>query len=81
MERLYGIAHIRCFCYRTCPKNDPRFHQLVARATQNFDTFEDYGSNLDREGRTRVIRNKLDQFYDYNYRRVRKPRLPVSSEE
>jgi hypothetical protein len=45
--------------------------------TQNFDTFEDYGSNLDRQGRTRVVRNQLDQFYDYNYRRMRKPRVPL----
>jgi hypothetical protein len=62
---------------RTCPKTDPRFPQLVSRVTQNFDTFEDYGSNLDRQGRTRVVRNQLDQFYDYNYRRVRKPRVPL----
>ena len=66
---------------KTCPKSDPRFPQLVARVTQNFDTFEDYGSNLDKQGRTRVIRNPLDQFYDYNYRRVRKPRVPFTLEE
>lgn len=62
---------------KTCPKTDPRFPQLVKRMTQNFDTFEDYGSNLDKQGRTRVVRNQLDQFYDYNYRRVRKPRVPA----
>ena len=62
---------------KTCPKNDPRFPQLESRITQNFDTFEDYGSNLEQQGRTRVLRNQLDQFYDYNYRRVRKPRVPI----
>uniref|UniRef100_A0A7R9ZTS3 non-specific serine/threonine protein kinase n=1 Tax=Pseudo-nitzschia arenysensis TaxID=697910 RepID=A0A7R9ZTS3_9STRA len=61
---------------KTCPKNDPRFPQLEKRITQNFDTFEDYGTNLE-QGRTRVLRNQLDQFYDYNYRRVRKPRVPL----
>ena len=68
-------------CCRTCPKSDPRFHQLVSRVTQNFDTFEDYGSNLDRQGKQRVSRNQLDQFYDYNYRRTRKPRVPMSGSE
>jgi len=62
---------------KTCPKNDPRFPQLESRITQNFDTFEDYGSNLEQQGRTRVLRNQLDQFYDYNYRRIRKPRVPL----
>lgn len=62
---------------RTCPKSDPRFKQLVARVTQNFDTFEDYGSNLDSEAKTRVTKNSLDQFYNYDYRRVRKPRVPL----
>lgn len=62
---------------KTCPKNDPRFPQLESRITQNFDTFEDYGSNLEQTGRTRVLRNQLDQFYDYSYRRVRKPRVPL----
>lgn len=62
---------------KTCPKSDPRFPQLVQRVTQNFDTFEDFGSNLDREGKTRVSRSALDQFYDYSYRRVRKPRVPL----
>merc|ERR1712151_108811 len=62
---------------KTCPKSDPRFQQLVQRVTQNFDTFEDFGSNLDRRGKVRVNRNALDQFYDYRYRRVRKPRVPL----
>jgi len=66
---------------KTCPKSDPRFPQLVSRVTQNFDTFEDYGSNLHKQGRTRVIRNPLDQFYDYTYRRVRKPRIPLPVEK
>jgi serine/threonine protein kinase len=61
---------------KTCPKSDPRFKHLIQRVTQNFDTFEDFGSNLDSECRRRVDRNTLDQFYDYNYRRVRKPRIP-----
>lgn len=64
--------------YRTCPKSDPRFKQLVQRVTQNFDTFEDYGSNLDMDRRNRVNVANLDQFYDYTYRRIRKPRLPTS---
>mmetsp|Transcript_18880 Transcript_18880/g.27925 ORF Transcript_18880/g.27925 Transcript_18880/m.27925 type:complete len:540 (-) Transcript_18880:183-1802(-) len=63
---------------KTCPKSDPRFKQLVQRVTQNFDTFEDFGSNLDQGGRQRVNVTNLDQFYDYSYRRVRKPRLPIS---
>ena len=62
---------------RTCPKSDPRFRQLVQRVTQNFDTFEDFGSNLESESKTRVHKNALDQFYDYSYRRVRKPRVPL----
>lgn len=62
---------------KTCPKNDPRFPQLESRISQNFDTFEDYGTNLEQSGRTRVLRNQLDQFYDYSYRRVRKPRVPL----
>lgn len=62
---------------KTCPKSDPRFGQLIARVTQNFDTFEDFGSNLDAPGgKSRVGKNSLDQFYDYHYRRVRKPRVP-----
>ena len=69
-----------CLCARqnrTCPKSDSRFHPLVQRVTQNFDTFEDFGSNLDGESKTRVHKNSLDQFYDYSYRRVRKPRVPL----
>jgi serine/threonine protein kinase len=63
---------------KTCPKSDPRFKQLVARVTQNFDTFEDYGSNLDATGKQRVLKNTtLDHFYNYDYRRVRKPRVPL----
>ena len=65
---------------KTCPKSDQRFNALVGRITQNFDTFEDYGSNLDQGGRQRVLssRNSLDQFYDYHYRRARKPRVPLA---
>lgn len=62
---------------KTCPKTDPRFKQLVARVTQNFDTFDDYGTNLDSEIKPRVQKNHLDQFYNYAYRRTRHPRLPV----
>lgn len=62
---------------KTCPKSDPRFRQLVQRVTQNFDTFEDFGSNLDSAGKNRVNKNSLDHFYDYSYRRVRKPRVPL----
>jgi len=66
-------------CCRTLPKSDARFSQVIARVTQNFDTFEDYGSNLDKnEGRRRVDKNSLDQFYDYHYRRTRKPRVPIA---
>lgn len=70
------LSHL-VFSFRTCPKTDPRFKTLVQRATQNFDTFEDFGSNIDVEGRTRVQKNTLDQFYNYDYRRVRKPRVPL----
>jgi hypothetical protein len=50
----------------------------VSKVTQNFETFEDFGSNLDsEEGKKRVDKNSLDQFYDYQYRRVRKPRIPL----
>lgn len=53
----------------------------MQRVTQNFDTFEDYGTNLDQEGgRQRANVANLDQFYDYNYRRVRKPRVPISED-
>mmetsp|Transcript_28161 Transcript_28161/g.59471 ORF Transcript_28161/g.59471 Transcript_28161/m.59471 type:complete len:557 (-) Transcript_28161:126-1796(-) len=62
---------------KTCPKTDPNFKQLVAFATQNFDTFEDQGTTLDMGGRRRVDRNNLDQFYDYQYRRTRKPKVPL----
>lgn len=77
-----GIAHTLIIdmwnSHRTCPKSDPRFKPLVQRVTQNFDTFEDYGSPLDgSEGRTRIQKNMLDQFYNYGYRRVRKPRIPL----
>mmetsp|Transcript_23924 Transcript_23924/g.26674 ORF Transcript_23924/g.26674 Transcript_23924/m.26674 type:complete len:549 (-) Transcript_23924:176-1822(-) len=64
---------------KTCPKTDPRSPHLISRITQNFDTFEDYGSNLEQQSRSRVLRNQLDQFYDYSYRRVRKPRVPLPS--
>ena len=63
--------------HRSCPKTDPNFKQLVAFATQNFDTFEDQGTALDGGGRRRVDRNNLDQFYDYHYRRTRKPKVPL----
>jgi len=64
---------------KTCPKNDRKFRDLVNRATQNFDTFEDFGSNLDSvEGRRRVDKTSLDHFYDYSYRRTRKPRMPFT---
>ena len=70
---------MRTFC-RTCPKTDPRFKDLVSRATQNFDTFEDLGSNLDStEGKKRVENASLDQFFDYRYRRAQKPRMPFSN--
>ena len=63
--------------YRTCPKSDPRFKQLISRVTQNFDTFDDYGTNLDTTGKQRVTKTQLDHFYNYDYRRVRKPRIPL----
>lgn len=64
---------------RTCPKTDRNFRDLVSKATQNFDTFEDFGSNLNSdEGRKRVDKTSLDHFYDYSYRRTRKPRMPFS---
>jgi len=63
---------------KTCPKSDPRFKPLIQRVTQNFDTFEDFGTNLDKDKdvRRRVEGTSLDHFYDYTYRRPRKPRLP-----
>lgn len=62
---------------KTCPKTDPRFKQLISRVTQNFDTFDDYGTNLDNMGKQRVTKTQLDHFYNYDYRRVRKPRIPL----
>jgi hypothetical protein len=63
---------------QTCSKSDPNFESLVARVTQNFDSFEDFGSKLDTtEGRRRVDKSSLDQFYDYHYRRTRKPKLLI----
>jgi succinylglutamate desuccinylase len=74
------FAHQCCYSlFRTCPKSHPKFKQLVQRVTQNFDTFEDFGTNLESEGRRRVTVDgtSLDQFYDYTYRRTRKPRVPL----
>ena len=62
---------------KTCPKSDARFPQLIKRVTQNFDTFEDFGSNLDTTPKRRVSKTSLDHFYNYDYRRVRKPRIPL----
>lgn len=62
---------------KTCPKSDPRFKPLTARVTQNFDTFEEKGSTLDNPGKVRVVKNNLDQFYNYDFKRVRKPRVPL----
>ena len=76
--RINYLSNHVYFC-RTCPKNDRKFRDLVSRATQNFDTFEDFGSNLDSdEGKRRVDKTSLDHFYDYSYRRTRKPRMPFS---
>jgi serine/threonine kinase 38 len=59
---------------KTCPKTDHRFNELISKATQNFDTFEDFGSNLDSNGgKKRIEKASLDQFFDYHYRRTRKP--------
>lgn len=56
-------------------KNDPRFNGLIQKATQNFDTFEDFGdTNLNV--RRRVTDATLDQFVNYGYRRKRVPKLP-----
>ena len=72
------LAHVLIRFSRTCPKSDPRFKTLVKRVTQNFDTFDDYGSNLDDGmGKQRVQKTSLDHFYNYDYRRVRKPRVPL----
>lgn len=37
--------------FRTCPKSDPRFKPLIQQVTQNFDTFDDYGSNLEKDAK------------------------------
>jgi len=61
---------------QTCSKSDPNFKSLVGRVTQNFDSYEDYGSRLGiTETRRRVNKKSLDQFYDYHYKRTRKPKL------
>lgn len=61
---------------KTCPQSDPNFKELIQRVTQNFDTFEDFGSNLDNvEGRRRVDGTSLDHFYDYTFRRPIKPKV------
>jgi serine/threonine kinase 38 len=63
---------------KTCPKGDARFKPLIQRVTQNFDTFEDYGSNLHKEGKgKRVDQETLDHFVGYAYKRNRKPKLPI----
>eukprot|EP00816_Leptocylindrus_hargravesii_P005352 CAMPEP_0196817788 /NCGR_PEP_ID=MMETSP1362-20130617/62567_1 /TAXON_ID=163516 /ORGANISM="Leptocylindrus danicus, Strain CCMP1856" /LENGTH=550 /DNA_ID=CAMNT_0042195627 /DNA_START=106 /DNA_END=1758 /DNA_ORIENTATION=+ len=66
----------------TCEMNDPRFGLLIEQATQNFDTFEDYGSPLHntRDVKKRVEHNTLDHFVGYTYKRNRKPRIPTASE-
>jgi len=67
-------------CLKTCPKSDPQFGKLVRRVTQNFDSFEDHGSNLDNQTGQKAVRvnkNSLDQFYDYHFQRKRKPKLPT----
>lgn len=66
---------------KTCPKTDPKFKDLVKKITVNFDTFEDFGSNLDNSegGPKRVERSNLDQFYDYHFRRVAKPNVLSTS--
>eukprot|EP00979_Chaetoceros_neogracilis_P006118 scaffold1222_cov260-Chaetoceros_neogracile.AAC.18 len=61
---------------RTCPKTDRKFNELVSNLTQNFDTFEDLGSNLDSNlGKKRIEQASLDQFYDYQFRRAMKPSI------
>lgn len=64
---------------KTCPKSDPRFKQLVQKVTQNFDTFDDYGTNLDKDSAPtrRVDKERLDHFVGYAYKRNRKPKLPT----
>ena len=50
----------------------------MKQVTQNFDTFDDYGSNLDDGlAKQRVQKASLDHFYNYDYRRVRKPRIQL----
>lgn len=72
------LVSLSLFCIRSCPKSDSRFKPLVERVTQNFDTFDDFGSTLDFEGKIRVQKKtSLDQFYNYDFRRVRKPRVPM----
>lgn len=63
----------------SCPKSDPNFKHFLAIATQNFDTFDDHCDDDLSNGRQRVNQNPLDVFYDYNYRRIRKPRVPIPS--
>jgi serine/threonine protein kinase len=68
---------------KTCPKTHPKFKQLVQRVTQNFDTFEDFGDCALEHGharRTRVSADgtPLDDFYDYTYRRLRKPNISLA---
>lgn len=64
---------------RTCPKPDPKFKAVIQRLTQNFDTFEDYGTNLEStEARKRVDASPLDHFWNYAFRRSRKPKLPTA---
>jgi len=65
-----------------CDKNDPRFPTLVEQATQNFDTFEDFGSPLHntRDVKKRVENNSLDHFVGYQFARKRKPRIPTAKE-
>ncbi len=74
--------------HRTCPKTHPKFKQLVQRVTQNFDTFEDFGdcalehghaSKYTSEGVKYVLSlTCLDDFYDYTYRRLRKPNISLA---
>mmetsp|Transcript_21612 Transcript_21612/g.49149 ORF Transcript_21612/g.49149 Transcript_21612/m.49149 type:complete len:491 (-) Transcript_21612:406-1878(-) len=54
---------------------DPRFKGLVEKATQNFDTFEDF-NDTNLNVRRRVGNTMLDQFVGYAYRRKRVPKLP-----
>lgn len=57
-----------------CPKSDPNFPPLLALVTQNFDKFDDVSTNIDHgKSKRHVHRYLLDQFYDYPYRRFKKP--------